>query len=89
MTSVFTIVLLGCHGSTRDTGNRQLFFEALIGSRKPISLQVDGTEGRVCEWSSPFEAGGLRQEGVDLTLGLVDRTSGRVQRAVAESRSWV
>lgn len=65
-------MLFGCCGSTRDSGNGQLSVEALKGGGKPVSLQVNGAGGGVCEWSDPFEGGGLRQEGVDLTLGLLD-----------------
>lgn len=56
---------------------------------EPISLQVNGTSGGVCEWSNPFERGGMWQERVDLTQGLPNRASRGVQSLVAEGASWV
>lgn len=82
-------MLFGCRGSTSDGGDGQLSVEALEGSGEPIGLQVDGAGSGVCEWRCPLEGGGLRQEGVDLTLRLLHRASGRVERAVAESAGWV
>lgn len=56
---------------------------------EPISFQVHGTSGGICEWSNPFERGGMWQERVDLTQGLPNRASRGVQSLVAEGACWV
>lgn len=52
-------------------------------------MQVNGTSGGICEWSNPFERGGMWQERVDLTQGLLNRASRGVQSLVAEGACWV
>lgn len=86
---MFTAVLFGSCRSSGDGGDAPLLIEPQNRRRKPLSLQVDGTQSGVSERSHPSEAGGLRQEGVDLTLGLRDGAFGRVEGAMAESSSRV
>ena len=87
---VCTLGFFSCRRSAHDTGQGQLSVKALQGSRVPISLQVDGAEGRVCERSGPLDGGGLRQERVELTLGFLHSTPWWVEGGVAEggSRVW-
>ena len=69
----------GCRGSAGDRGQSQPPVEAQDGSRQPISLQVGGAEGGVGERGGPLDIGGLREEGVELTLGFDQRALGGVE----------